>query len=91
LFPAPVEAGPIARNIKMKASSLLSIEFKRGIRQSRLPVIAADPNLRADFNQPVRDCVIQGPNKKYPAVTGAEFIKGSYYCDFGPIKESSFN
>jgi len=41
----------------------------------------------AYFNQPCMDCVIQGPGKKYKAVTGEEFTKLAMERNFKALKE----
>lgn len=40
----------------------------------------------AFFNQPCIDCEIQGPLKKYPKVTGAEFTRNAMQRNFAAIK-----
>lgn len=40
----------------------------------------------AFFNQPCVDCEIQGPMKKYPMVTGAEFTKAAMERNFNALK-----
>lgn len=40
----------------------------------------------AFFNQPCIDCEIQGPLKKYPKVTGAEFTKAAMERNFNALK-----
>lgn len=40
----------------------------------------------AYFNQPCIDAVIQGPQKKYPAVTGEEFTKKAMERNFAALK-----
>lgn len=40
----------------------------------------------AFFNQPCVDCEIQGPLKKYPKVTGAEFTKAAMERNFSALK-----
>lgn len=40
----------------------------------------------AFFNQPCVDCEIQGPPKKYPKVTGAEFTKAAMERNFAALK-----
>lgn len=40
----------------------------------------------AFFNQPVKDAIIQGPEKKYPAVTGEEFNRAAMARNFGALK-----
>jgi isopenicillin N synthase-like dioxygenase len=41
----------------------------------------------AFFNQPVKDAIIQGPNKKYQAVTGEEFTRAAMGKYYGALKE----
>lgn len=41
----------------------------------------------AFFNQPCTDAVIQGPGKKYPAVTGKEFTQAAMNRNFAALKE----
>jgi isopenicillin N synthase-like dioxygenase len=40
----------------------------------------------AFFNQPCTDAVIQGPGKKYPAVTGKEFTQAAMNRNFAALK-----
>ena len=40
----------------------------------------------AYFNQPVRDCKIQGPQKKYPMVTGEEFTRAAMNRNFAALQ-----
>ena len=40
----------------------------------------------AFFNQPCVDCEIQGPKKKYPMVTGAEFTRRAMERNFAALK-----
>ncbi|KLU88280.1 hypothetical protein MAPG_07267 [Magnaporthiopsis poae ATCC 64411] len=40
----------------------------------------------AFFNQPCKDAVIQGPKKKYPAVTGAEFTRRAMENSYKALK-----
>lgn len=41
----------------------------------------------AFFNQPCTDAVIQGPKRKYPAVTGKEFTKRAMERNFRALRE----
>ena len=41
----------------------------------------------AFFNQPVRDCQIQGPRKKYPMVTGDEFTRNAMNRNFAALQK----
>ncbi|KAI6895044.1 Clavaminate synthase-like protein [Hortaea werneckii] len=40
----------------------------------------------AFFNQPCTDCEIQGPKRKYPKVTGAEFTKAAMERNFAALQ-----
>lgn len=40
----------------------------------------------AYFNQPCTDAVVQGPKKKYPAVTGRQFTERAMSRNFAAIK-----
>lgn len=40
----------------------------------------------AFFNQPCTDCTIQGPLKKYPAVSGAQFTKNAMERNFKALQ-----
>ncbi len=42
----------------------------------------------AFFNQPHSDCVIQGPLKKYPVVTGREFTKQAMRRNFAALEKT---
>ena len=39
----------------------------------------------AFFNQPTQDCEIQGPKKKYPMVTGKQFIDAAIQRNFAAL------
>ena len=41
----------------------------------------------AFFNQPCRDCKIQGPLKKYPMVTGEEFTRAAMNRNFAALQQ----
>ncbi len=54
--------------------------FRSTFHRVKTPVDAAvdyfgDRYSIAFFNQPLSDCKIQGPLKKYPVITGREFTK----------------
>ncbi|KAI8625325.1 Clavaminate synthase-like protein [Xylariaceae sp. FL1651] len=40
----------------------------------------------AYFNQPIKDCQIQGPLKKYPVVSGSEFIQAAIKRNFAALE-----
>lgn len=40
----------------------------------------------AFFNQPTTDCIVQGPLKKYPAVTGAQFTKAAMMRNYAALE-----
>ena len=42
----------------------------------------------AYFNQPCRDCEIQGPLKKYPMVTGEEFTRAAMNRNFAALQKN---
>ncbi|KAK3938125.1 oxoglutarate/iron-dependent oxygenase [Diplogelasinospora grovesii] len=41
----------------------------------------------AFFNQPCKDAVIQGPRKKYPSITGEQFIQRAMQTHFAALQE----
>ncbi|KAK5724730.1 hypothetical protein LTR15_004777 [Elasticomyces elasticus] len=41
----------------------------------------------AFFNQPRKDALIQGPQKKYPLVTGGEFTKNAMSLYYSALQE----
>ncbi|GAB7347602.1 hypothetical protein MBLNU459_g4479t1 [Dothideomycetes sp. NU459] len=89
----PVEfaAGDIVCNIGDLLMSWSDDRFKSTFHRVRAP---SDPDKDwfgprysiAYFNQPCVDAVIQGPRKKYPAVTGAEFTKKAMERNFAALK-----
>lgn len=42
----------------------------------------------AFFNQPSKDTLIQGPNKKYPEITGRQFIANAMNRNFAALKQN---
>ena len=45
----------------------------------------------AFFNQPCRDTLIQGPQKKYPLVTGEEFTSNAMMRNFKALEDKRRN
>ncbi|KAK2614687.1 hypothetical protein N8I77_001492 [Diaporthe amygdali] len=45
----------------------------------------------AFFNQPSKDTLIQGPNKKYPEITGRQFIANAMNTHFAALKKQVEN
>ena len=64
--------------------------YKSTFHRVKTPRLATDyfgPRYSiAFFNQPCVDCEIQGPLKKYPMVTGAEFTKQAMERNFAALK-----
>lgn len=89
----PVEFSPgdIVCNIGDLLMSWSDDRFKSTLHRVRAPT---DPEKDwfgprysiAYFNQPCIDAIIQGPKKKYPAVTGAEFTKNAMQRNFAILQ-----
>ncbi|KAI0408255.1 oxoglutarate/iron-dependent oxygenase [Xylaria palmicola] len=85
----PVE-GEIICNIGDLLMSWSDDRFKSTLHRVRTP---RDPAVdyfgprysMAYFNQPVKDCQIQGPLKKYPVITGAEFIQAAIKRNYAAL------
>ncbi|KAI0201074.1 oxoglutarate/iron-dependent oxygenase [Astrocystis sublimbata] len=78
----PVE-GEIICNIGDLLMSWSDDRFKSTFHRVRTPRDPLNDHFGsrysiAYFNQPIKNCRIQGPLKKYPAVTGAEFMEAAY-------------
>ncbi|KAI1192020.1 oxoglutarate/iron-dependent oxygenase [Nemania serpens] len=43
----------------------------------------------AYFNQPIKSCQIQGPLKKYPAVSGADFIQAAIRRNYAALEKAT--
>ncbi|OCL02059.1 Clavaminate synthase-like protein [Glonium stellatum] len=84
-------AGDIVCNIGDLLMSWSDDRFKSTFHRVRAP---ADPETDyygpryniAFFNQPCSSCTIQGPLKKYPAVTGEEFTRNAMNRNFSALK-----
>ncbi|OCK75736.1 iron/ascorbate family oxidoreductase [Lepidopterella palustris CBS 459.81] len=85
------EAGDIVCNIGDLLMSWSDDRFKSTFHRVRAPM---DPQTDyygprysiAFFNQPCSSCTIQGPLKKYPAVTGEEFTRSAMNRNFAALK-----
>lgn len=89
--PVAFAPGDIVCNIGDLLMSWSDDRFKSTLHRVRAPT---DPEKDwfgprysiAYFNQPCVDAVIQGPNKKYPAVTGEEFTKNAMQRNFAVLE-----
>jgi isopenicillin N synthase-like dioxygenase len=84
------EFGDIVCNIGDLLMSWSDDRFKSTFHRVKAPSEPGDyygPRYSiAFFNQPCTDCTIQGPLKKYPMVTGAEFTKAAMERNFAALK-----
>ena len=84
------EAGDIVCNIGDLLMSWSDDRFKSTFHRVKAPSEADDyygPRYSiAFFNQPCLDCTIQGPLKKYPVVSGAEFTKAAMERNFAALR-----
>ncbi|EMC95724.1 hypothetical protein BAUCODRAFT_499654 [Baudoinia panamericana UAMH 10762] len=84
------QEGDIVCNIGDLLMSWSDDRFKSTFHRVKAPTDQGDysgPRYSiAFFNQPCIDCNIQGPLKKYPMVTGAEFTKAAMERNFAALK-----
>lgn len=90
----PVEArtGEIVVNIGDMLMSWSDDKFKSNFHRVRTPKIGENQQSRytiAWFNQANENVVIQGPEKKYPAITGKEYIVEAMRKNFARLQELS--
>ncbi|KAI1124538.1 oxoglutarate/iron-dependent oxygenase [Nemania abortiva] len=86
----PVE-GEIICNIGDLLMSWSDDRFKSTFHRVRTP---RDPSVdyfgsrysMAYFNQPIKSCQIQGPLKKYPVVSGSEFIQAAIQRNYAALE-----
>ena len=86
--PAP---GEIVCNIGDLLMSWSDDRFKSTFHRVKAPT---DPGIdyygprfsMAYFNQPCTDCLIQGPRKKYPEVTGEQFTRNAMARNFAALQ-----
>ncbi|CUM68128.1 uncharacterized protein PRCAT00005845001 [Priceomyces carsonii] len=88
----PVEAmtGEIVVNIGDMLMSWSDDRFKSNFHRVRCPTVGENQAERytiAWFNQANTDVVIQGPEKKYPATTGREYIVEAMKKNFARLQE----
>ncbi|KAH6683970.1 oxoglutarate/iron-dependent oxygenase [Halenospora varia] len=87
--PAP---GEIVCNIGDLLMSWSDDRFKSTFHRVKTPSVVGEDYFgprysMAFFNQPCTDAVIQGPGKKYPAVTGREFTQAAMNRNFAALKK----
>lgn len=82
--------GDIVCNIGDLLMSWSDDRFKSTFHRVKAPSLPDDyygPRYSiAFFNQPCTDCTIQGPLKKYPMITGAEFTKAAMERNFAALE-----
>jgi isopenicillin N synthase-like dioxygenase len=85
------ESGVIICNIGDLLMSWSDDRFKSTLHRVKAPCEEGDfygeRYSIAFFNQPVKDAIIQGPKKKYPAVSGEEFNRKAMEKFYGALKE----
>lgn len=84
------EPGAIVCNIGDMLMSWSDDQFKSTFHRVKAPCEPGDYYGErysiAFFNQPSKDTVIQGPNKKYPEITGRQFIANAMQAQFTALK-----
>ncbi|KAH5999054.1 hypothetical protein HBI83_224710 [Parastagonospora nodorum] len=85
------EPGLIVCNIGDLLMSWSDDRFKSTLHRVKAPCEEGDffgeRYSIAFFNQPVKDAIIQGPLKKYPAVTGEEFTRKAMEKFYGALRD----
>jgi len=83
-------AGDIVCNIGDLLMSWSDDRFKSTFRRVRAPREEGDRfgsrYSNAFFNQPGRECEVQGPGRKYPMVTGKEFTRAAMERNFRAVR-----
>ncbi|KAH8679586.1 oxoglutarate/iron-dependent oxygenase [Tricladium varicosporioides] len=84
--------GEIVCNIGDLLMSWSDDRFKSTFHRVKTPSVVGEDYFgprysMAFFNQPCTDAVIQGPGKKYPAVTGREFTQAAMNRNFAALKK----
>ncbi|KAK6461679.1 hypothetical protein DFJ63DRAFT_314309 [Scheffersomyces coipomensis] len=88
--PVPSHTGDIVVNIGDMLMSWSDDVLKSNFHRVRLPTADENQSDRytiAFFNQANTDVIIQGKNKKYPAVTGKQFIEDAMRRNFELLKK----
>ncbi|ROW16606.1 hypothetical protein VPNG_01449 [Cytospora leucostoma] len=84
------EPGAIVCNIGDMLMSWSDDRFKSTFHRVKAPCEPGDYYGErysiAFFNQPSKDTLIQGPNKKYPEITGRQFIANAMNTHFAALK-----
>lgn len=90
-YPVEAKTGEIVVNIGDMLMSWSDDKFKSNFHRVRTPKIGENQKSRytiAWFNQANENVVIQGPEKKYPATTGKEYIVGAMRKNFARLLET---
>ncbi|SGZ51202.1 CIC11C00000001093 [Sungouiella intermedia] len=90
-YPVEAKTGEIVVNIGDMLMSWSDDKFKSNFHRVRTPKIGENQTSRytiAWFNQANENIVIQGPDKKYPAITGKEYIVEAMRKNFARLLET---
>lgn len=90
-YPVEAKTGEIVVNIGDMLMSWSDDRFKSNFHRVRTPQKGENQTSRytiAWFNQANEDVVIQGPEKKYPATTGKEYIVEAMRKNFARLQET---
>lgn len=90
-FPVAAKTGEIVVNIGDMLMSWSDDKFKSNFHRVRTPKLHENQKSRytiAWFNQANENVVIQGPEKKYPATTGKEYIVEAMRKNFARLLET---
>ncbi|CAF1117356.1 unnamed protein product [Didymodactylos carnosus] len=87
--PVPAKTGHIVCNIGDMLMSWSDDRFKSNFHRVRAPDLGQNQQTRmsiAYFNQVNKNVIIQGPLKKYPALTGGDYILQAIARNFSSFK-----
>lgn len=91
-YPVEAKTGEIVVNIGDMLMSWSDDKFKSNFHRVRTPRIGESQKSRytiAWFNQANENVVIQGPEKKYAAITGKEYIVDAMRKNFARLQETT--
>ncbi|EGV61993.1 Clavaminate synthase-like protein [Yamadazyma tenuis ATCC 10573] len=89
-YPVEAQTGEIVINIGDMLMSWSDDTLKSNFHRVRTPMVGENQKSRysiAWFNQANKDVVIQGPNKKYEALTAKEYITNAMKRNFAKLSE----
>lgn len=93
---SPVDActGEIVINIGDMLMSWSDDKLKSNFHRVRTPTVGENQKERfsiAWFNQANKDVIVQGPDKKYPAITGQQYIEEAMKRNFERLSQTQTN